>query len=197
MWHSWLRSNKCWHDDPVTETQCLSNILEHLLCEWCLQQVAPLSVPLTASQRNICFQSLHIMGHLSWHWIIQGTQLQQKASEGKGVTFNLCQKFCAWAMGEQGKAFLGTDLEMTELYSGICHSTQWHSSALFLERLRTVFPHTLSCKALYQRWTGYCPLDRNHTFNRRLHATAMNISNGNGTALCALFLPHGNAVENF
>lgn len=30
----------------------------------------------------------------------------------------------------------------------------WHSSALFLECLRTVFPHTLSCKALYQRWSS-------------------------------------------
>lgn len=88
-----------------------------------LQQVAPLSVLLIATQRNVCFQSTQIMGHLSWHWVIQGTQLQQKASEGKGVTFNQCQKFCAWATGEQGKAFLGTDLEMTEAFAIQCMDT--------------------------------------------------------------------------
>lgn len=42
-----------------------------------------------------------------------------------------------------------------------------------------------------------CPLDSNYNFNRRPHATAMNITSGDGTALCALFLPCGEAVENF
>lgn len=78
---------------------------------------------------------------------------------------------------------------------GICNSMHGHSSALFLQCLRTMFPHTLSCKALYQRWTGYCPLDRHYTCNRRLHATTMIISNGDGTALYALFLPVGKLLK--
>lgn len=48
------------------------------------------------------------MGHLPWSWAIQGTELQQKASGGKWMIFNLCQKICVPAAAEQGKAVLGT-----------------------------------------------------------------------------------------
>lgn len=122
-WHSWWRSNKCWRDDPVTETQCLpstdTSILQGILWNtlWVVPPASSSTFSTTdcCSNRNVCFRTPQIMGHLSQHWVIQGTQLQQKASEGKGATFNLCQKFCAWATGEQGKASLGTDLEMTEV----------------------------------------------------------------------------------
>lgn len=181
-----------WHQHSTRNT------LEHLLCEWCLQQAAPPSVLLTATQTNACFQSPQIMGHLSRHWVTQGTQLQQKASEGKWVTSNLCQKFCAWAIGEQGKAFLGTDLEITKVaapkHLQFNALTQFSSISWMSEDHVSTHP-ILQSSVLSE--VKFCPLYSNYKFNRRLHATAMNISNGDGTALCILFLSCGEAVENF
>lgn len=180
-----------WHQHSTRDT------LEQLLSKWCLQQAAPPSVLLTATQRNVCFRSPQIMGHLSWQWVIQGTQLQQKASERKGITFNPCPKFCAWAIGEQGKAFLRTDLEMTEVavpkHVQFNAPTQFSSISQMSEDHVSTHPILQSSVAEVK----LCPLDTNYKFNRRLHATTMNITNGDDTALCALFLPRGEAVENF
>lgn len=70
-----------------------------------LQQVAPLSVLLIATQRNVCFQSTQIMGHLSWHWVIQGTQLQQKASEGKELLLTSARSFVLEQLENKEKHF--------------------------------------------------------------------------------------------
>lgn len=44
---------------------------------------------------------------------------------------------------------------MTEVaVPSICNLMHRQSSALFLRCLRTMLPHTLSCKALYQRWSS-------------------------------------------
>lgn len=188
-WHTWLRSIKMLTLRPYYRNTTPSqqryqhstrDTLEHFLfCEWCLQQASStFNTTDCHSKRNVCFQTPHIIGHLSRYWAIQGTQLQQKASGGKWMIFNLCQKFCVWAAGEQGKAFLGTKTwrdhwaGCAQAFAMQCTNTV---QLYFTNAWGPCFPHIRSCKALVSE-VKLCPLDDTVTFNKRPDAATVRCS---------------------
>lgn len=194
----------CYTKEPVTQTQCLPNtdrsILqgtpEHLVCEWSLQQAALPSVLLIAAQGEMfVFKLPRLWVICHYTELFRQLSFNRRLQKEKELLLTCARSFMLEQLEKKEKHFKGTDLEMTEV--AVPRHLQFNAPTQFssiLKCLRTIVPHSLILQSSVSE-VKLCPLDGNYKFNGRPHATTMHITSGDGTALCALFLPVGKLLK--